>query len=103
MDTPRPTLLQAAKAFIAKSTKAAAVIAPLALAAVPTEAEAQVVFGLITSASGQITPPSGGGSPFGFAVSDWSTHSLSFHDGFQAQRFGVTPTPRPRHCPPPPT
>lgn len=92
MSTPRPTLLQAAKAFIAKSAKAAVVIAPLAVAAVPTNAEAQITFGAIDSASGEIVPPSGGGSPSNFVVSDWFTQSLSPRDGFEGQRFGGTHT-----------
>jgi hypothetical protein len=92
MTTPRPSLLQAAKAFVAKSTKVAAVIAPLAMAAVPTEAEAQIVFGPIDSASGEIIPPSGGGSPSNFTVSNWFTQSLSPQDGFAGQQFGVTHT-----------
>lgn len=92
MITSRPSLLQAAKSFVAKSTKVAAVIAPLAMAAMPTEAEAQIVFGPIDSTSGEMIPPSGGGSPFNFTVPNWFTQSLSPQDGVAGQQFGVTHT-----------
>jgi len=91
MDTPRPTLLQAAKAFVAKSTKAAAVIAPLALAAVPTEVEAQAVFGPATFTTASVHAPSGGGSK-DYAASSWFTQALAPRDGFAGQQFGANYT-----------
>ncbi|HWL14960.1 MAG TPA: PEP-CTERM sorting domain-containing protein [Opitutus sp.] len=91
MDSPRSNLLQAAKAFIAKSTKAAAVIAPLALATVPTEAEAQVVFGPMTLTSASAFVPSGAGI-YGLLASSSFTTSHSSQDGFMAQQFGANYT-----------
>lgn len=92
MTTPRVTLLQSAKAFIAKSAKAAAVIAPLAIAAVPTEAEAQVVFGPVTSTNASALLPSGGGGVANYTASSWFTRSASSAGGFSGQQFGANYT-----------
>lgn len=90
MTTPRATLLQAAKAFIAKSAKAAAVIAPLALATVPTEAEAQVVFGPMTSTGASISPS--GSDSRSYTALSWFTTSRSGEGSFTAQQFGANYT-----------
>ncbi|QYM80099.1 PEP-CTERM sorting domain-containing protein [Horticoccus luteus] len=89
MITPRVTLLQSAKAFIAKSAKVAAVIAPLAVAVLPTEAEAQVTFGPVTSTSASALLPSGGGGVTNYTASSWFTKSASPETGFAGQQFGA--------------
>ena len=91
MDSPRSNLLQAAKAFIAKSTKAAAVNVPLALATVPTEAEAQVVFGPMTLTSASAFVPSGS-AVFNYTASSSFSKSLSLQNGLAGQQFGANYT-----------